>query len=120
MNVIVNFVMRVCGLGHAVDALDGDTAKSYLGGVGTILTGLATLAGGAAAIASQVLAAHGGAAYLAIAQGLGQNPSAALVLAGAGLISHGISAIAQQHAIKAAVPATVAPAVAPPVTPPAP
>lgn len=115
MNTVVNFVLRMLGFGKAVDALDGETSKAYIGGLGQILTGVATLAGGAAGIASQLLSAHGGGDYLAIAQGLTHNANAGLVLAGAGLISKGVADIGNRHAIaKASASAeAAAPAAAP-------
>lgn len=99
MNAIVNFLMRRFGLGEAVDALDGEGSKAYAGAVGQILTGAATLLGGLAGIASEFIAAHGGAAYLAILQHLKTDPSAGAVLAGAALISSGWTAIGQRHAL---------------------
>ncbi len=97
--MLVNLLMRVFGFGKAVDALDGQTSKAYAGGVGQILTGVATLAGGAAGLAQQFVAAQGADAYLDIIKGITANPSAGLVLAGAGLISKGIADIGNRHAI---------------------
>lgn len=97
--MFINFLMRVFGFGKAVDALDGATSKAYAGGVGQILTGIATLAGGLAGLASQFVGATGGDAYLEIIKGITANPSAGLVLAGAGLVSKGIADIGNRHAI---------------------
>ncbi len=114
MNSIVNFVIRVVGLGKAVDALNGESSKTYLGAAVMILTGAATLLGGVAGIAGQVAAAATGADYLALAQGLAHNSSAGLVLAGAGTIGKGIAVIGQRHALaKAAAPAPVSASVEP-------
>lgn len=103
MNTIVNFLMRAFGLGKAVDALDGESSKAYMGGVGQILTGAATLLGGLAGIAGQLVGAHGGAEYVALAKGLAHDPSAGLVLGGAALISKGWADIGQRHALAKAV-----------------
>lgn len=109
MNIVINFLMRAFGLGKAVEALDGETSKAYAGGVGQILAGAAGILGGLAGIAGQVVAAHGGPEYLSLVQGLAHNPSAAAVLAGAGFISAGLSAIGQRHALVKAQVAPVAP-----------
>ncbi len=115
MNMIVNAVMRLCGLGKAVDALNGEASKTYLGAVVVILTGAATLLGGVAGIAGQVIAASTGADYLALAQGIGHNASAGLVMAGAAGIGKGIAIIGQRHAqanadaVVAAAPVAVVP-----------
>lgn len=98
MNTIVNFVLRLTGLGKAVDALNGKTSKTYLGGAVLILTGAATLLGGAAGVIGEVLAASTGPEYLAIAKGLAHNASAGLIVAGAGTIGKGIAVIGQRHA----------------------
>lgn len=103
MGTIVNFLMRAVGLGKAVDALDGETSKTYMGGIGLMLTGLATMAGGAAGLIGEIAAAHGGAEYLAIARGIPHNASVGLILAGAAGISKGYAAIGQRHALAAAV-----------------
>ena len=47
---MVNLIMRMLGLGSAVDALDGETSKAYLGAVGLLLSGAASVLGGAANI----------------------------------------------------------------------
>lgn len=104
MNKIVNFVLRLSGLGKAVDALNGETSKTYLGGAVMILTGAATLLGGLAGIAGQVVAAASGADYLALVQGIGHNASAGLVMAGAATIGKGVAVIGQRHAIAKAAP----------------
>lgn len=109
MNQIVNLVLRLTGLGKAVDALNGETSKTYLGGAVLILTGAATLLGGVAGIVGQVAAASTGAEYLSLAKGLTENASAGLILAGAGAIGKGISAIGQRHALAKAVAAEVKP-----------
>lgn len=103
MNMLVNLVLRMTGLGKAVDALNGETSKTYLGGVVLILTGAATLLGGVAGIAGEVLAASTGAEYMALAKGLTHNASAGLVVAGAGTIGKGIAVIGQRHATAKAV-----------------
>lgn len=113
MNAIVNLVLRLTGLGKAVDALNGETSKTYQGGALLILTGAATLLGGVAGILSQVLASSTGADYLALAQGLPHNASAGLIVAGAGTIGKGIAVIGQRHATAKAAVVPVAPAVAP-------
>lgn len=113
MNAIVNLVLRALGFGKAVDALDGETSKAYIGGLGMILSGAATLLGGAANIAAEVLPLKGGAAYIAFAQGISHDANAALLLAGVALISKGVGQIGQRHAIaklanQAPAPAEVA------------
>lgn len=99
MNTLVNLVLRISGLGKAVDALNGETSKTYQGGAILILTGAATLLGGLAGVLGQVVAAASGADYLALAQGLGHNASAGLVMAGAATIGKGIAVIGQRHAL---------------------
>lgn len=111
MNTIVNAVMRFVGLGKAVDALDGESSKAYLGGVGLIATGLATALGGIAGVVGEIAVSHGGAAYLALLQGLPHNASAGLVLAGLTSIKAGIAAIGLRHAMAKAQAAAEAPKV---------
>jgi hypothetical protein len=98
MGTIANLIMRLVGLGKAVDALDGETSKAYIGGVGMMLSGAATLVGGLANLAGEIVPLHGGAAYFDFARNLSHDPNAALVLAGAGLISKGVAEIGQRHA----------------------
>lgn len=99
MNSVINLLMRMLGLGKAVDALDGETSKAYIGGLGMILTGAGTLLAGAGNIASEVLPLHGAAAYLSFAQGLSHDPNTALLMAGAAAISKGLADIGNRHAI---------------------
>lgn len=103
---MVNFILRLLGLGKAVDALDGGTSKAYLGGLGMILSGGATLLGGIAKIVMAIVPLHGIGQYIEFAQSLPNDPNAALVLAGVALISKGIADIGQRHAVaKIAQPA---------------
>lgn len=113
---MTNMLLRLFGFGKAVDALDGETSKAYMGGLGLILTGIAGVLGGVAGIVGEVVAAHGGAAYITLATGLTHNPSAAVVLAGAASISKGVAVIGQRHAL-ARVEAAQAVSAVPPVTP---
>jgi hypothetical protein len=115
MDKIVNFVIRAVGLGKAVDALNGETSKTYQGAAILILTGAATLLGGIAGVVGQIAAAATGADYLALAQGLAHNSSAGLIMAGAGTIGKGIAIIGQRHALAKAVASE--PVVAPVETP---
>ena len=104
---MTNLLLRLFGFGKAVDALDGKTSKAYLGGLGLILSGGASLLTGVAHIAGDILAAHGGAAYLSIAKGIyAGSTDTALLIAGVGLISKGIAEIGQRHAIAKAVEST--------------
>ncbi len=115
MNFIQNFVLRALGLGKAVDALDGETSKAYLGGVGLILTGLASLAGGVAHVATAIVAAHGGPEYLAIGRALyAGNADTALLLAGLGMVSKGWAEIGQRHALAKSDAAAAVPPAQPP------
>lgn len=96
---MLNIVMRLMGLGKAVDALDGETSKAYLGGVGEILSGAASLLTGSAHIVVALAAAHGVDAYLDIGKSLFHgNADTALVLAGAALVSKGLADIGNRHA----------------------
>lgn len=123
MNFIQNILMRALGLGKAVDALDGETSKAYLGGVGLILTGAATALGGLAGIAGELIAAHGGPAYWALASNIPHDASAGLFLAGLAGIHQGISQIGQRHALAdsensaVSLPAQSIPAVAASIPP---
>ena len=108
---MTNWLMRLVGLGEAVDALDGEKSKTYAGGVGLILAGAASILGGLAGIAGQIVAAHGGADYLALVKGIPHNASAGLILAGYAGIKQGLAVIGARHAIaKATKDATVPPA----------
>lgn len=99
MNTIVNFVMRVAGFGKAVEALDGETSKTYAAGVGQILTGVAGIVAGLGMYSAQFVAAKGGAAYLEILQGALHNPATLALGAGWTEILKGRATIAQRHAI---------------------
>ncbi len=104
MNVILNGFLRIIGFGKAVDALDGETSKAYLGGAVKILTGAGSLLLAGANIATQVAGAHGSADYLAIGRAIfAGNAETAMLAAGAGLIGAGIQAIGQRHALAKAV-----------------
>lgn len=98
MNVIANFLLRALGFGKAVDALDGETSKAYLGGLGLILSGAASTLAGAANLVLEVVPLKGAGAYIAFAQSLSHDPNTALVLAGAAMVSKGIAEIGQRHA----------------------
>ena len=115
---MVNLIMRMLGLGSAVDALDGETSKAYLGAVGLLLSGAASVLGGAANIIMELVPLHGAAAYLTFAEGLKHDPSSAMVLAGIALISKGLGDIGQRHAL-ANLHNTVNAQAQPPVNPPA-
>lgn len=106
MNTLLNGFLRLIGFGKAVDALDGETSKAYLGGAIKILSGAGSVLLAAANIAVQVAAGHGGADYLAVAKGVfNGNAETAMLTGGVALIGAGIAAIGQRHAIaKAAVP----------------
>lgn len=95
---MVNIIMRLMGFGAAVDALDGETSKAYIGGVGEILSGAATLLGGLANIVAQIVPLHGASAYFDFARNISHDPSAALVVAGLALIHKGIADIGNRHA----------------------
>lgn len=110
---MVNFVMRLMGLGSAVDALDGESSKAYAGAVGQILTGAAGLLGGLAGLVAEFVAAHGVDSYLEIIKNIKHDPSAGAVLAGAALISSGYTAIGQRHALAKATAPVSAPAPTP-------
>ncbi len=106
MGRIANLILRVLGLGSAVDALNGQTSKAYLGGLGLMLSGGATLLGGLAnlALEAQKITDLGG--WIAFAKHMTNDPNAALVLAGAALISKGLADIGQRHALAKAVTAS--------------
>lgn len=100
MGSLANVLMRIMGMGKAVDALDGATSKAYIGGVGLILTGLVSLLTGSAHVLSQVFAAHGGAAYFDILKSLyAGDADTALFIAGAAAVSKGIAEIGARHAL---------------------
>lgn len=110
MGAIVNFVMRLSGFGKAIEALDGETSKTYGAGVGKILTGAAEILGGVATLASQFVAAKGGANYLALVQDIPHGLAAAAIVHGWNAILDGRAVIAQRHAVaKAIVAAPEAP-----------
>lgn len=110
--------MRIMGLGAAVDALDGETSKAYIGGVGMILSGGATLLGGAANLVMEIVPLHGGAAYVAFVQNLSHDANAALIMAGAGLIAKGLADIGQRHATAKLANFVASPSTPAPATPP--
>jgi hypothetical protein len=103
MNTIVNLVMRIAGFGKAVEALDGETSKTYAAGVGQILTGAAGILGGLGMYATQFIGAKGGAEYLGIVQGALHNPATAAIGFGWSEILKGRATIAQRHALAKAV-----------------
>lgn len=119
MNTMINFAMRLLGLGKVVDALDGETSKACIVGLGKILTGGAAVLTGSAHVAALLLAAHGGADYLAIGQQLYHGDADTAAIAGGFLlILSGYQAIAQRHAIaKLANAVADVAAAAAPVTP---
>lgn len=95
---MINFLLRAFGFGKAVDALDGETSKAYIGGLGLILSGAATTLGGSANLLAEILPLHGADAYLTFARQLSHDPNVAILTAGAALIAKGIEAIGQRHA----------------------
>lgn len=121
MNFLVNLAMKWMGLQSAVDALDGETSKAYLGGVGLILGGLGSVCAGLAGIVAAVVPLQGGAAYLAYAQNLSHDTNAGLVLAGYAAIMKGYADIGNRHATaklaQAVAVLPAAPVAAAPVVP---
>ena len=104
MNTLLNGFLRVIGFGKAVDALDGETSKAYLGGAVKVLGGLGSIFLGVANVGVELAAAHGGAEYLAIGKALfSGNAETALILGGVAAIGAGVSAIGQRHALAKAV-----------------
>ena len=99
MNFLMNIGLKALGLQSALDAVNGETSKAYLGGLGLILGGLGSILAGAAGIVQGLLPLHTGAEYLAFAQGIEHNASAGLILAGWVSVSKGYSAIGQRHAL---------------------
>ena len=100
MQILLNGFLRAIGFGKAVDALDGESSKAYLGGTVKILSGVGSIVLGLANIAGELYAAQGGAAYLSIAKAVfSGNAETALLMGGAAAIGAGISAIGQRHAI---------------------
>lgn len=108
MNLLLNGFLRLIGFGKAVDALDGETSKAYLGGAVKILGGLSSVVLGLANIGADLVSAKGSAAYFAIGQSLfNGNPDTAAIGLGVIAIGAGISSIGQRHAVaKAAKAAT--------------
>ena len=99
MNSLVNIVMRAVGLGKAVDALDGEASKAYVGGLGTMLAGAAGVLAALANLLGEVLPLHGGAEYLKFVQGLSHNPNMAAILLGVAAVSKGLADIGNRHAV---------------------
>lgn len=99
MNLIVTFVMKMMGLGKAVEALDGAPSKAYAAGVGKILTGLAGILGGLAMVCAAFVDAHGAGSYYALLQEAVKGPAGAAIGAGWLLILGGWGDIGQRHAI---------------------
>lgn len=124
MNALINFAMRMLGLGKVVDALDGETSKACIAGLGKILTGGAAVMTGSAHVTSLLFAAHGSADYLAIAQQLYHGDAdTAAILGGVALILSGYQAIGQRHAVAKlanALDGAMVSAAATPATPPPP
>lgn len=113
MKFLLPFAMRALGLGKALDAVNGQTSKAYIGGVGQILSGIAAIVGGSANLVMSLLPLHGAAEYLAFAKGLSQDTNAAVILGGVALLSKGIADIGQRHALAKAVNADAAPSALP-------
>ena len=109
MNIILNSFLRLIGFGKAVDALDGETSKAYLGGAVKILGGIGSIVLGLSNIGLELAAAKGGAAYLAIGKALfSGNAETAMLVGGVAAIGAGIATIGQRHAIAKAVAANAA------------
>lgn len=104
MNTLLNGFLRIIGFGKAVDALDGETSKAYLGGAVKILGGVGSVALGLANIGVELASAQGAAAYIAIGKAVfAGNAETALLMGGFAAIGAGISAIGQRHALAKAV-----------------
>ncbi len=106
---MTNFIMRLCGFGKAVDALDGETSKTDGAGVGKILPGGAEILGGVSTLVAQFVAAKGGAGYLSLVKDVPHGLSAAAIIHGWNTILDGRAIIAQRHALAKAVAASTPP-----------
>lgn len=83
----------------ALDAVNGETSKAYLGGLGLILTGGSAVLAGSAQVLTALVHATSGADYVSIAKGIvNGNAETAMILGGAAMISKGISDIGNRHA----------------------
>ena len=99
MNFLINAALRIFGFGKALDALNGETSKTYAAGAQKMLTGMAGIVTGLSMFAAQFIAAKGGAEYLAIIQGLTSNPAMLALGAGWALFLDGKATVAQRHAL---------------------
>ena len=107
---MINLILRLIGFGKAVDALNGETSKAYLGGLVKILSGAGSVAAALANIVGVLHASHSGADILSLGQSLVHgDANTALLVGGAGLIGAGISAIGQRHALATAETSEIAP-----------
>jgi hypothetical protein len=114
MNTIINAAMRVLGLGKAVDAIGGETSKAYLGGLGQILTGGASVLLAVANIVLQLQGAHGAGDLVSVGQALLHgDPRVLAIGAGIGLISKGLADIGNRHATAEVANAIAAQPIAP-------
>ena len=99
MNGLVNLLLKVMGFGKAVEALDGESSKAYIGALGLILSGAATLLTGLANVVGEVVPLQGGAEYIKFLSNLSHDANAAIVLAGVAAISKGVADIGNRHAV---------------------
>lgn len=96
---LVAFAVRVTGLGWVWEKIDG--AKTYIGAVAEILTGLGAMVTAAGAELNLFVGqVHGIADLWNFAQALVKNPgpAALALLAGWGVVLHGWGVMAKKHA----------------------
>lgn len=120
MNAMINFAMRMLGLGKVVDALDGETSKTCIAAVGKILAGGISVMTGSAHVTALILAAHGGAEYFQIGKQLYHGDADTAMIAGGILaIMGGYADIGNRHATAKLANALDAQASGPSTAPPA-
>ena len=108
---MIDMFLKLSGLGWTWDKVDG--AKTYIAGVGGILSGLAMVCTGLAGLISEFLPLHGWGAVLAWGKTLGSDASFALLAKGWAAVLAGLSVVGLRHAIDKNTPDD------PPATPPA-
>ncbi len=112
-NGLLNLLLKFSGLGWVLDQVNG--YKTYIAAAGKIMTGLATLCGGVAAVLGEMGPLVTAQDYLNWAKALAHDPAALAIAAGVHFIADGLTDMGQRHAIakSAALVTTSTPASTP-------
>jgi len=101
MNKIKSFIVNIIGKYTGVNAILSKVngAKTYIGGIGKILTGSSAVLSGAACVLEKIGGISSASEVMKLIKGISHDPCSVAVLAGIAVVSSGLTSIGIRHAI---------------------